>query len=261
VASFNTAIDLCAIRHPCFFMLRPTLIAWFVFPAVASALDFSSVTSGGKGFTVCRVGLATERLQLFLRDAAGKPLKGFANVDAMLAPQGQRLTFAMNGGMYKGDLSPVGLCVQDGREVTPLNLANAEGNFFLKPNGVFFITEHGAQVIESTEYPGLKVKPSLATQSGPMLLLHGRLHPVFREGSKNRLYRNGVGIVSPQVVVFAISDEPVNFHEFALLFRDALHCADALFLDGTVSSLHSPALLRSDKRMDLGPILGITVRK
>jgi uncharacterized protein YigE (DUF2233 family) len=58
--------------------------------------------------------------------------------------------------------------------------------------------------------------------------------------------------------LFATSEEPVNFYEFATLFRDILHCPDALFFDGTVSSIHATALHRSDKKIDLGPIIGIT---
>ncbi len=236
----------------------------FIFIAIqmsAQAVEFTTTMSSGKRFTICRVDLAKEPLKLFLNDPAGQPLKTFAAVEAMLAVNQERLVFAMNAGMYHGNFSPVGLCVIDGQRLAPLNLENAEGNFFLKPNGVFLITDKGARVVESSQVPLLKDKLILATQSGPMLLGGGRRHPAFKQGSKNRLYRNGVGVVSPNVVVFAISEEPVNFHEFALLFRDDLHCADALFLDGTVSSLHAPSLKRSDKKMDLGPMFGITTTK
>ena len=100
-------------------------------------------------------------------------------------------------------------------------------------------------------------KVELATQSGPLLVEAGRIHPVFKPGSTSLLFRNGVGVVEPHTVCFAISEEPVNFYEFATLFRDVLHCPDALFLDGTISSLHAPALKRSDKKIDLGPMIGI----
>jgi uncharacterized protein YigE (DUF2233 family) len=56
---------------------------------------------------------------------------------------------------------------------------------------------------------------------------------------------------------FVNSEAPLNFYEFASFFRDTLRCNDALFLDGTISSLHSIELKRSDFRMDLGPIIGI----
>lgn len=232
-------------------------LIYFSIVSCSWAVDFSTVTHAGKKFIICRVDLKKERLQLLLRDDAGQPLRSFERAQQWLGEKRQKLVFGMNGGMYHGDMSPVGLCVQEGRELAPLNLEKAEGNFFLKPNGVFLISDQGAQVIVSEEYPALKEKVVLATQSGPLLLRNGRMHPAFKEGSKNVLHRNAVGVHSPTEVIFAITEEIVNFHELATLFRDTLKCPDALFLDGTVSSLHSEALKRSDKKMDLGPMIGI----
>ena len=238
----------------------PRAIALLMLALLGSApgVEFSTVEVAGKRITVCRVDVKKEKLQLFHRDAAGLPLKRFERLASELELRGQKLVFAMNGGMYHGDFSAVGLSVAGGRQLTPLNTANDEGNFFLKPNGVFLVSDAGARVVESSEYLRLKERVLLATQSGPLLLRNGRMHPAFREGSANRLFRNGVGVPSPDVALFAISEAPVNFHEFATMFRDVLKCPDALFLDGTISSLHSTKLNRSDFRMDLGPILGVT---
>lgn len=227
----------------------------------ALGVELGTVQIAGKKVTTCRVDLRKERIQLFHRDENGQPFKRFEKLVPWLDSRGQRLTFAMNGGMYHGDFSAVGLSVAEGKQLTPLNTANDEGNFFLKPNGVFLISASGARVIETSQYPRLREPVQLATQSGPLLVLNGALHPAFKEGSINRLFRNGVGVPSPDVVIFAISEAPVNFHEFATMFRDGLKCPNALFLDGTISSLHSPELKRSDFRMDLGPILGVTQPK
>jgi len=224
----------------------------------ARAVEFGTVEIAGKRVTVCRVDVRKERLQLFHRDENGQPFKRFPALADWLAGRERKLTFAMNGGMYHGDFSAVGLSVADGKPLTPLNTANGEGNFFLKPYGVFAVTEAGALVIATSEYPQLREAVLLATQSGPLLVRGGKLHAAFKPGSANRLLRNGVGVPSPDVALFAISEVPVNFHEFATMFRDVLHCPDALFLDGTVSSLYAPKLKRSDFRMDLGPILGVT---
>jgi uncharacterized protein YigE (DUF2233 family) len=239
--------------------MRAWLLAFFTMLSTVQAVDVSTVSYAGKKFTVCRVNLKSDKLQLFLKDDSGQPLKSFERLQQSLALKQEKLVFAMNGGMYHGDMSPVGLCVSEGKELSPLNLATAEGNFFLKPNGVFLISDQGAKVIISEEYPALKEKVILATQSGPMLLSRGRMHPAFREGSKNVLHRNAVGVASRNEVVFAITEEPVNFYELATLFRDVLKCPDALFLDGTVSSLFAEALKRSDKKMDLGPMLGVAL--
>jgi uncharacterized protein YigE (DUF2233 family) len=223
-----------------------------------NAVEFSTVEFADKRFTVCRVDVHKERLQLFHRDDTGQPFKRFDRLAPQLETRGQKLTFAMNAGMFHGDFSPVGLFVSDGKEVAPLNTAAGYGNFFLKPNGVFAVTEVGARVVESSEYPKLHERVILATQSGPLLVQGGRLHPALNDKSVSRLFRNGVGVPSPDIALFVISLEPVNFYEFATLFRDKLHCPDALFLDGTISSLYAPELKRSDFRMDLGPIIGVT---
>ncbi len=223
----------------------------------AFCVDFESVTSGGKKYTVCHVNLQHEKLRLFLKDSEGNPLKSFDAVQTMLASQNQKLLFAMNAGMYETDFSPLGLYIADGRTARSLNMRTSTwGNFYLKPNGVFYINEAGAHITGTSLYVTTG-HATLATQSGPMLVIDGRIHPAFNPDSQSRLFRNGVGIVTPQEVVFVISEEPVNFYEFALLFRDTLHCKNALFLDGTISSLYSAELKRDDRKMDLGPIIGV----
>jgi uncharacterized protein YigE (DUF2233 family) len=195
-------------------------------------------------------------LRLFWRDEAGKPFRSFRRLDAWLKARGQRLSFAMNAGMYHADFAPVGLLVIDGEELVPLNRGEGKGNFFLKPNGVFYVDARGAHVVESDEYPGEPQGVRLATQSGPLLLRYGVIHPRFDPASRSRHVRNGVGICGGKAV-FAISRRPVSLHAFARYFRDTLHCDSALYLDGAVSSLHSTDLYRSDARAPLGPILAI----
>jgi len=207
-------------------------------------------------FTTIRVDVRKERLELFLRDEAGHSFNRFERLKAWLASRNQHLRFAMNAGMFQPDLSPVGLFVQNGQELSPLNLADGAGNFFLKPNGVFLISDSGPQIVESSEYPALAQGVRLATQSGPLLVRNGALHPAIDAASTSRLLRNGVG-VSGDTIVFVISDQPVTFYELAIYFRDDLHCPNALYLDGVVSSLYSIDLHRNDSKTDLGPIVGV----
>ena len=223
----------------------------------ASALEINVEQLASATYTVVRVDPGHDRLQLFPGDDTNKSLKGFAALDKKLAGTGQTLLFAMNAGMFERDLSPVGLLVINGQELAPLTLARGFGNFFLKPNGVFMLTDKGARVLESSEYPQWQGKVLLATQSGPLLLQHGAIHPAFLPQSSSRLIRNGVGVTASGEIVFAISETPVNFFEFATFFRDVLHCPDALYLDGNVSSLYAPAIERNDARARLGPIIGV----
>ncbi len=207
-------------------------------------------------FTTIRVDARTEWIELFLRDDAGHPFKHFDQLKSWLAGRNKQLRFAMNAGMYQQDLSPLGLFVQDGKQVTRLNLSDGTGNFYLKPNGVFLVSESGPRIVEATEFPKLAQGVRLATQSGPLLVRNGVLHPSINAASTSRLVRNGVG-VSGDTIMFVISEQPVTFHELATYFRDELHCTDVLYLDGVVSSLYSTDLKRNDYRADLGPIIGL----
>jgi uncharacterized protein YigE (DUF2233 family) len=233
-------------------------VCMLVLPPLASAVEFSTAEIAGKRITVCRVSITKESVRLFHRDDTGQPFKRFERLATWLEPHGQKLVFAMNGGMFRPDFSPVGLFVSGGQELAPLNSATGDGNFYLKPNGVFAITTGGARVIETSEYPKVRERVILATQSGPLLVRAGKIHPAFNAKSESRHIRNGVGVPSPDVAIFAISEAPVTFHEFATLFRDKLHCPDALFLDGAISKLYSTKLKRSDAGTDFGPIIAVT---
>lgn len=213
----------------------------------------------GQGYVVCQVDAAQEPdLRLWQDGPDGRPLNSFSNVRRTLA-QGEALGFAMNAGMFHPDYRPVGLLVIDGQELAPLNPHAGSGNFGMLPNGVF--CTGGArpfQVIESRTFAAEGPECRLATQSGPMLVIDGALHPRFLSDSDSRYIRNGVG-VSPdgQVAWFAISDRPVTFHEFGRLFRDGLGVRDALYFDGSISRLYAPGVNRADFGRSMGPIIGL----
>jgi len=209
--------------------------------------------------TVCRVDIAHEQLQLFWRDDTGQPYARFSTLRDALSKRGKRLEFATNGGMYLPDLSPVGLFVADERELVPLNRHTGSGNFSQQPNGVFLLDGHGARVLTTDEYWQEKPKALLATQSGPMLVHQGELttSPVMNPHSQSRRIRNGVCAPSPNTAAFAISETPVTFHEFAVYFRESLGCREALYLDGSISSLYAPRLGREDHSSNMGPIIGV----
>lgn len=209
-------------------------------------------------YTVLRIDTRSQPLALYLNDERGRPFHGFKRLDAWLRARGQRLRYAMNAGMFEPDYSPVGLFVADGQEQAPLNLRDGEGNFYLKPNGVFLLDRDGQpRVIEASRYPELARGARLATQSGPLLVEAGRIHPALDPQSRSRHLRNGIGVKGDEVI-WAISDDKVSLHEFARYFRDELGCRDALYLDGSLSSLYAPQLKRADRRGKLGPILAVT---
>lgn len=224
----------------------------------AGAVDCAPVTFQDARYTICEVDASTEALELFLYDDSGLPLGQFSTIDRKLAEQQQKLVFGMNAGMYHDDRAPVGHYMEDGQEIMRVIDSAGPGNFGLLPNGVFCLREDRADVFETLTF--LQQNPTCrdATQSGPMLVIDGALHPRFLEDGTSQFIRNGVGTSSDgQRVVFAISDEPVNFHSFGLLFRDHLDLPNALYFDGKVSRLYAPELGRSDFGFNLGPIVGV----
>lgn len=209
-------------------------------------------------YTVCTVDARSDRLRLYSRDAEGKPYATFAALAAALAQEKQTLVFAMNAGMFEETLGPVGLLVEGGVQRHAANTRDGPGNFHMKPNGVFWFGPRGAGVMETQAYLAAHLHPAFATQSGPMLVIDGAIHPKLQPDGTSLKVRNGVGVRDGHVAVFAISREPVSFWRFASLFRDRLGCRDALFLDGTVSSLYAPELGRTLQLVPVGPMVGLT---
>jgi uncharacterized protein YigE (DUF2233 family) len=214
-----------------------------------------SLTFEGADYTVCTFDTRQTKLALYNLDDQGHPYGSFAALSADLASKGRTLVFAMNAGMYDESLKPIGLYVQNGKQVKNVNRRNGPGNFHMKPNGVFFVSGTNAGILETEAYVKARPPAELATQSGPMLVINGAIHPKFSPDGPSLKRRNGVGVTDDHTTVFAITENEVNFHSFARLFRDALKCKNALFFDGTVSSLYSPELGRADAFSPLGPII------
>jgi uncharacterized protein YigE (DUF2233 family) len=167
----------------------------------------------------------------------------------------------MNAGMYGTDGRPIGLYVERGQVKHVLNTRDASGNFYLKPNGVFSLDADGTVRIETAdEFAARGGSSEYATQSGPMLLNGGAVHPRISPDGPSKNIRNGVGVRDAHDAVFVISNEPVSFGRFARFFRDELKCRDALFFDGTISSAWIPSLGRQDHTAPLGPMLVVLER-
>jgi len=211
----------------------------------------------GAAFTVCAFDPAHDDIRLFLKGPDGKPYGSLAALAAGLKAKGETLVFAMNAGMFGEDQFPVGLYVENRRRLHEANTRGGATNFHMKPNGVFWVGDGVAGVTETSRYLAQAPPARYATQSGPMLLVERRIHPKIRPSGTSRKIRNGVGACEGGAVIFAIADEPVTFDAFARLFRDGLRCRNALFLDGSVSSLYAPELDRDDELVPIGPIVGV----
>lgn len=199
----------------------------------------------------------TENLRFYWKDQEGTLLKNFENLKSHAKNQGEKLLFAMNGGMFKRDFSPQGLYIENGKTITPLDTTTGKGNFYLQPNGVFYLTENKEGVVCQTSdfKPSKSIK--YATQSGPMLLIDGKMHPAFNQGSPNLHIRNGVGILPNKQLIFAMSKQKVNFFDFAEFFQK-MGCKNALYLDGFVSRVYYPQENWVQNDGNFGVMIGVT---
>lgn len=206
-------------------------------------------------YIVCRYDLSKVAFSVHWQGENGDALGSLGAAIRAVKATGKQPLFAMNGGMYDPDLSPVGYFVENGRKLRQANMRRGPGNFHMLPNGVFFVEGDKAGVMETGAFLKRNRRPDFATQSGPMLVINGQLHPKFRAKSESRKIRNGVGVSADgRKATFVLSDEPVTFHAFAKVFQRHLNTPNALFLDGSISQLASSTVNRNGFR-PVGPVI------
>ena len=211
-------------------------------------------------FIVYHVNPKKKDVKLFWKDDKNQAFKTILNLKNWLETKNQTLVFAMNAGMYKVDNSPLGLYIQDRKTITPINTRTASGNFYWKPNGVLYIDIENNAVICKTENFLNNGKIKYATQSGPMLVFDGNIHPEFKQGSINLNIRNGVGILPGNELVFVMSRKEVSLYDFAKYFKD-LGCRNALSFDGFVCRTYLPEKNWIQTDGNFGVIVGVTTNK
>lgn len=218
--------------------------------------------SKGNVFDTFIVDMTKTPVKIYHEDDGGNRIASFQQLREYLEKHGEEVVFATNGGMYTPQGTPVGLLIENGQEKAPLDLRNGgpDANFYLKPNGVFAMTNKEAVVMESSKF-GIwteREKVTYATQSGPMLIIDGKVHPKFKSDSPNLTIRSGVGVLNNTQIVFAISEKDVNFYDFAMLFLQQFKCKNALYFDGFVSRMYLPTLDRHDLEGDFGSIIAVS---
>ena len=206
------------------------------------------------------VDLKKEEIKFYWKNEKQENFKSIMNVKNWITQHNKKLVFAMNGGMYKPDNSPQGLYIENKKLIAPLDTTSGNGNFYLKPNGVFYISDDNSPTICTTTNFKNNGKVKFATQSGPMLLIDGQIHSTFKEGSVNFNIRNGVGILPNNKIIFAMSKNEINFYEFAAYFKK-IGCKNALYLDGLVSRTYLPEQNWLQTDGNFGVIIGVTIDK
>jgi uncharacterized protein YigE (DUF2233 family) len=249
-------------RTIAFLLAAATSIAVHKNGALADTQPCRAMEYERNAYTICEIDLRKQTIRLYWKRSDGTPYAYLSALPRSLEGNPGRLLFATNAGMFDPALKPVGLYVEQGRELMHTNTRSGYGNFHMKPNGVFYISADRAAVAETRAFLKQRPQADLATQSGPMLVINGRLHPRFDRSSTSLKARNGVGVRADGKVIFAISQAEVSFDAFARLFRDGLNCPNALFLDGgSAASLYAPSLNRHGNIMPLGPMLAVFEKK
>ncbi len=230
-------------------------------PASSRKSACRTATFEGARFTHCIADPARHRIATDLGPDGRAPYRSLATLAASRAADAPLVAFAVNGGMFDREGDPIGYYVESGKRLEELNRADGPGNFHLKPNGVFFGTGNRWQVREAESfYRNVGDRPAFGTQSGPMLVIDGKLHPEFSQDGPSKAVRNGVGVDGEGRAHFVISDGAVSFGHFARYFRDKAKTRNALFLDGNVSALWDPVAGRLDSGAALGPLLVVEER-
>lgn len=237
-----------------FNVLIINLIILFILSGSSNSIQDSD------NYLICISNPKTDIIETIWKDEKGKIINDFYSLIKVQEAKNMKVNFIMNGGMFMQDYSPLGLYIEKGKTLKPVNLNDGYGNFYLKPNGVFFIkADSTAGVCKSEDFPKIRTI-RFATQSGPMLLIDGEVHQAFTKGSKNLNIRNGVGIRTDGKIIFALSKVKVNLYEFAEFFKEN-GCKSALYLDGFVSRAYYPAQNWVQTDGKFGVMIAISERK
>ena len=204
--------------------------------------------------THCLASPGRHRISMDLAPAGEAPYRSLTAYSR--AHSASSTAFAMNAGMFDEAGKPIGYYVEDGERLQELSTGAGEGNFYMKPNGVFFGSGDSWEVRTTEDFlANVRERPQFGTQSGPMLVIDGKLHPELSHDGESKTQRNGVGIDEKGRAHFVISNAPISFGKLARFFRDQLDVKNALYLDGSVSALWNPATDRLDTGAPIGPIV------
>jgi uncharacterized protein YigE (DUF2233 family) len=163
-------------------MAKSGFLSFIAFVLLVSSCLLTQRCSSVEGDVVWHeVDPRKQNLQLYWKDDTGQPFRSIGNLRTWLNAKGQRLVFAMNGGMFKEGSVPQGLFIQNKIVLVPLDTTSGSGNFYLKPNGVFYLTTRGNAVVCPTQNFIPDSSITFATQSGPLLLIDSNIHPAFHQ--------------------------------------------------------------------------------
>lgn len=244
----------CIIFSVLFFLLIQNNIQ---FTPINDIYYYSSVNFNNKTFDIAKISQEKiNNIKFFFKDEKDQKFNDFTTLKNHLKEKNETLIFATNGGIFSKTGNPMGLYIENNKKIFEIDESDGEGNFYLKPNGIFLIKDNEAKIIETSEFQD-DSNIIYALQSGPLLVQNDSINPAFKENSQNKYIRSGVGIREDGSIIFVISNGAVTFYEFASFFKDELHCKNALYLDGAISEMFV-SQFREYNDKEFGAIIGIT---
>nr|WP_262422038.1 phosphodiester glycosidase family protein [Klebsiella grimontii] len=214
----------------------PSLLPLLLLSLPAFASGTCSLTDPSLTLQSYTVDPQRERIVMYWQNEDGKAWGSLRSLLGDINRDGQ-VQMAMNGGIYDKAYAPLGLYIEKGRQLTPLNRASGGGNFFIRPGGVFYLRGQNAGIVSINKF---RPSPAIryAVQSGPMLIENGKINWRLKPSASSRKLRNGVGITGDGKVVFMLSARETNFYDFACYAQAKLNVRQMLYLDGTISKMY-----------------------
>jgi uncharacterized protein YigE (DUF2233 family) len=214
----------------------PSLLPLLLLSLPAFASGTCSLTDPSLTLQSYTVDPQRERIVMYWQKEDGKAWGSLRSLLGDINRDGQ-VQMAMNGGIYDKAYAPLGLYIEKGRQLTPLNRASGGGNFFIRPGGVFYLRGQNAGIVSINKF---RASPAIryAVQSGPMLIENGKINWRLKPSASSRKLRNGVGITGDGKVVFMLSARETNFYDFACYAQAKLNVRQMLYLDGTISKMY-----------------------
>lgn len=208
--------------------------------ASTPAITLRCVSYAGHWFAVADVDLRSQSITVTSTvDSSRQTLPVVANT---FAAHGRKPLLVVNAGIYGDGNQPLGLLISPGPgAMHRVNTDRGQGNFFWD-SAVFQISDdQTASIVAATAWRS-NSHILTATQSGPQLANSGRVNPHIPSQSRSIFTRTAIGTdpANPHLVHLAVSREPVTLFELASFMVDAIHCSDALHLDGDLSAFYIP---------------------
>ncbi len=162
--------------------------------------------------------------QQFRLDIITASQNGLTGLDAKTMSQKSGALIAINGGFFTPEHAPLGLRIQNNKEINKIKWTNWWHIFQMKAAKPAVITKQEFQMAPDIE---------MAIESGPRLLMNGQITAQLKQGAAER---SAICTTMDEKIIIAATElAPMSLGEFAA-FMKKIGCNDALNLDGGSST-------------------------